>query len=305
MAELILDGVSLSQLIKTQIARNIRFRGSKLSEPTEAPCLAVVSCSNSSASRVYAKKMTKSCDEVGITSLLVQPFEGGIIKWSHPKEHLLSTIDWLNNDPAIHGILVQLPLNEPNCPNYINQNDVFDKLNPLKDVDVLSPINAGLLSQGRPRFIPCTPQAIQKLLTHHNITIAGKRVVIINRSDIVGKPLSSLLIQDNNSANATVCVCHDNTSEKHLKEICLNSDIIVVAVGCPNFLTKDMVHDKSIIIDVGINEVDGKIVGDVAKDAAEKAYAISPVPGGVGPMTVAMLLENTVAAQHLLHDLRV
>jgi methylenetetrahydrofolate dehydrogenase (NADP+)/methenyltetrahydrofolate cyclohydrolase len=219
-------------------------------------------------------------------------------KWDCPEQHLLSTIHYLNDDPAIHGILVQLPL--PPC---INQHLVFDAINPLKDVDVFSPVNVGLLLQGRPRLIPCTPQGIQELLLRSRIAIAGKKVAIINRSDIVGKPLHALLIQDDGKrANATVTLCHDGTPPEILKEVCLAADIIVVAVGIPNFLTEDMVHRNSVVVDVGINRVEGskKIVGDVEPQVWNKALACSGVPGGVGPMTVTMLLRNTLKAQELL-----
>lgn len=267
--------------------------------PLPPPCLAVVLCTDDPASQVYVKKKIEACEEIGFGSFLVQPFQGGIYRWENPREHLLKTIDWLNSAEGINGILVQLPL-----PKEIDQTEIFDRIDPLKDVDVFNPVNVGLLLQGRPRFIPCTPHAVQELLTRSGVAIAGKKVVIINRSDIVGKPLKALLIQDDVEANATVTLCHDRTPPEMLKEVCLSADIIVVAVGKPRFLTADMVRVGSIVVDVGINRVDGKIVGDVHPEAFAKVAAISPVPGGVGPMTVTMLMFNTLQAQHLQWEAR-
>lgn len=289
MAKL-LDGKKIAQDIRNEIAHELIN--------TKIPlCLAVVLCTNDPASKIYVDRKRKACEEVGITTFLIKPFQGGLDKWDHHTEHLLSTIEYLNNDPAVHGILVQLPL-----PFSINQHLIFDHINPLKDVDVFNPVNVGLLLQGRPRLIPCTPQGIQELLIRSNIPIAGKKVAIINRSDIVGKPLNALLIQDDgNRANATVTLCHDRTPPDTLKSICLSSDIIVVAVGIPNFLTEDMVHDKSVVVDVGINRIEGsnKIVGDVHPAVYDKVFAYSPVPNGVGPLTVCSLLKNVLKAQKL------
>jgi len=288
MAKL-LDGNKIAQDIRNEIKHELLN--------TRIPiCLAVVLCTDDPASEIYVNRKRKACEEVGITTFLIQPFQGGLDNWDHKVDHLLSTIEYLNNDPAIHGILVQLPL-----PQGINQHWIFDHINPLKDVDVFNPANVGLLLQGRPRFIPCTPQGIQELLIRSGISIAGKKVAIINRSDIVGKPLNALLIQDDGKANATVILCHDRTSPENLKEVCLSSDIIVVAVGIPNFITEDMVHEKSVIVDVGINRIEGsnKIVGDVHPAVYDKIYAYSPVPGGVGPCTVACLLKNVLKAQKL------
>jgi methylenetetrahydrofolate dehydrogenase (NADP+)/methenyltetrahydrofolate cyclohydrolase len=215
-------------------------------------------------------------------------------------DHIFKLLDWLNEDCSIHGILVQLPL-----PKEIDQYQVFDHINPLKDVDVFVPENVGLLLQGRPRFVPCTPAAIQELLTRNKIPIEGKKVTIINRSDVVGKPLKSLLIQNNEQANATVTICHDHTPPELLRDTCLASDIIVVAVGKPKFLTAEMVPVGAVVVDVGINRIEGsnKIVGDVDFEAVSgKASWISPVPGGVGPMTISCLLKNVLTAQQLLLD---
>lgn len=226
--------------------------------------------------------------------MLVKPFteNNPIETHSDPQGFLEDVIRGLNNDPLTDGILVQLPL-----PKRLDHLDVFDLIDPIKDVDVFSPTNVGLLHQGRPRYVPCTPAGIQELLLRHAIQISGKKVCIINRSDIVGRPLQALLSQNNNKANATVTLCHDHTPPGLLRDVCLDSDIIVVAVGKPKFLTADMVPTGCIVVDVGINRVDGKVVGDVDFGPVErKARAISPVPGGVGPCTVAMLMRNCVEA---------
>jgi len=291
----LLDGNKISEEIRNEIREELRVRG--LVSP---PCLAVVLCTDDPASEIYVSRKRKACEEVGITTFLIRPFEGGLEKWSKPEEHLLATVDYLNNDPAIHGILVQLPL-----PAGISQHCVFDRINPMKDVDVFNPANVGLLLQGRPRLIPCTPQGIQELLLRSDIQISRKKVAIINRSDVVGKPLTALLIQDDGRrANATVTLCHDGTPPERLKEVCLAADIIVVAVGIPNFLTADMVHENSVVVDVGINRIEGskKIVGDVDPPVWDKVLAYSPVPGGCGPMTVTMLLRNTLKAQDLIYN---
>jgi methylenetetrahydrofolate dehydrogenase (NADP+)/methenyltetrahydrofolate cyclohydrolase len=282
----ILDGSlianEIKQEIKTQIEQNLKT--GKTSCP---PSLAVVICSEDPASKIYVQKKMKACEEVGIQSTLFNHH-------GETMEELLETIDYLNRLESINGILVQLPL-----PVGMNQNYVFDFIDPLKDVDVFSPENVGLLVQGRPRFIPCTPAGIQELLTRSGIQISGKKICIINRSNVVGRPLHSLLIQDNDQANATCTLCHDRTPPETLKEICLSSDIIVVAVGKPNFLTSDMVTEQSIVVDVGINRIEGskKIVGDVCHNVYDKVFAYSAVPGGVGLLTIAMLLKNTLKAQ--------
>jgi len=246
------------------------------------PHLGVILYSDDHASKLYIKKKQEACAEVGIKSTLIRP---------RTKAQLFKTIHRLNDDKEYHGIIVQLPL-----PKQINVHTVFDNINPLKDVDAFHPSNIGLLLQGRPRFIPCTPHGIQYLLSYHNIGTVGKKIVIINRSDIVGKPLAALLMQDQLNANGTVVVCHDKTPRPILYELCLSADIIITAVGRPNFLTPNMVTSESVVVDVAINRVDGKIVGDAHKNVCQKVQAITPVPGGVGPMTVAMLLYNTAMA---------
>lgn len=286
----ILDGNKVSAAIKEEVKREISFL------QRSAPCLAVVLCSDDPASQLYIKKKQDACKEVGITSFLIKPFGESIDGWENPLQHLLSTIEYLNNDASVDGILVQLPL-PSRLARY--QNFVFDSIDPRKDVDVFSPVNTGLLMQGRPRYVPCTPAGIQELLVRHNVRIDGKKVAIINRSDIVGKPLHALLSQNNSQANATCTLCHDHTPPELLKSVCLSSDIIIVAVGKPNFLTADLVPEGAVVVDVGINRLPDskKIVGDVAyEEVAKKASWITPVPGGVGPCTVAMLLKNTLLA---------
>lgn len=282
----ILDGVAIA----ADICSEIKIEIANYKVP---PCLAVVLCSTDPASEIYVRKKQEACNRVGIQNFLIKPFPDGIEKHLDPMADLISLIDRLNKDQSVHGILVQLPL-----PGPLETARIFDAINPLKDVDVFSPTNVGLLLQGRPRFIPCTPQGIQELLTRSGVQIAGKQVAIINRSDIVGKPLSALLMQDHGAANATVITCHDKTPPERLKQICLSSEIIVVAVGKPGFLTADMVSDGTVVIDVGINRLGKKIVGDVDFEAvSKKASWISTVPGGCGPCTVASLLKNVLIAQ--------
>lgn len=288
----ILDGNSIAKLIRSEIK-------SEIEKSNSTPCLAMVLCSNDPASKIYVQKKQEACAEVGINSFLIKPFHSGIENCVDPMKHLISTIEQLNKDNSVNGILVQLPLPYP-----LENSKVFDVINPLKDVDVFSPTNVGLLLQGRPRFVPCTPNGIQELLTRSGIQIAGKQVAIINRSNIVGKPLSALLVQDHSNANATVITCHDQTPPDILKQICLSSDIIVVAVGKPGFLTPNMVNSEKIVIDVGINRVTtpegkSKIIGDVADGVSEIVKVISPVPGGCGPMTVVSLLKNVLKAKKL------
>jgi methylenetetrahydrofolate dehydrogenase (NADP+) / methenyltetrahydrofolate cyclohydrolase len=201
-------------------------------------------------------------------------------------------IKFLNGNEEVHGILVQLPLPQP-----LQVHPVFDLIAPEKDVDVFNPVNVGLLTQGRPRFLPCTPHAVQQLLANSGIVVAGKKVVVINRSDVVGKPLASMLTQDHEFGNATVTVCHDRTPAKLLFDITKAADIVVVAVGKPGFLTGNMISEGAVVIDVGINTTpEGKVVGDVHVSCRDIAGYLTPVPGGVGPMTVTMLLENTLQA---------
>lgn len=244
-----------------------------------SPRLGVILATENAGSKIYVNRKIKACREVGIESFLFEPhnlvdIKGAISKWNDSKD--------------IHGILLQLPVDCVDDPY-----ELFSMISPLKDVDVFHPENTGLLCQGRPRYKPCTPHGIIKMLEYIKVPIVGKKVTVINSSNIVGKPLSNLLIQE----GGTVTVCHDRTPPHILYSTCQNSDVIVVAVGIPGFLKSEMVRPGTIVIDVGITRVGKRVVGDVDyDDVSQVAGAISPVPGGVGPMTVAMLLFNTLQA---------
>jgi methylenetetrahydrofolate dehydrogenase (NADP+)/methenyltetrahydrofolate cyclohydrolase len=252
-----------------------------------SPGLAVVIVGENPASQVYVSRKHKACQECAIRSEVI------CLPEDTPEQELLAVVDQLNADPSTHGILVQLPL-----PRHINTENVLDRIRPDKDVDGFHPINVGNLSVGRDALIPCTPNGIIKMLDIAGIPIEGKRAVIIGRSNIVGKPMLQLLL----ARNATVTVCHSRT--KNLAEVAREAEILVAAIGKPNFVTADMVQEGAVVIDVGINRVGKKLVGDVDFEAArEKASAITPVPGGVGPLTIAMLLHNTLkAAQQQLES---
>lgn len=278
----LLNGIEIARKIRTELAEQVR-------QLPYIPQLSVLLLGDDPASEIYVRRKTEACKSVGITSE-VHEIPATVLQ--DELEHQISVLGCLE---WVDGILLQLPL-----PSHIDRMKAFDLINPEKDVDVLNPINVGLLMQGRPRFLPCTPQGINLMLERSGISVAGKHVVVINRSDIVGKPLSSMLIQNEPEfGNATVTVCHDHTPAEMLKQLCLAADMIVVAVGIPGFLTPDMVKPGQIVIDVGITRVDKKIVGDVAPGVADKVAWISPVPGGVGPMTITSLLFNTVRAATL------
>jgi methylenetetrahydrofolate dehydrogenase (NADP+)/methenyltetrahydrofolate cyclohydrolase len=234
------------------------------------------------ASEVYVRNKRRDCEEVGLSSRLEKlPAES-------TQAALLAVIDQLNNDSRVHGILVQLPL-----PKQINTEAILAAVSPAKDVDAFHPENVGRLVQGRPVFLPCTPQGVVELLKRNHITTAGKHVVVVGRSDIVGKPLSIMLAQK--GADATVTLCHSRTVD--LPSVTRLADILVVAIGRPNFITADMVRPGATVVDVGINRVESGLVGDVDYEAVSKvAGAITPVPGGVGPLTRVMLLVNTLTA---------
>lgn len=282
----IIDGKAIVAVLKGQILHQVE---EFIKENEFAPRLAVLLVGNNPASEIYVAKKIECCHEVGIGSEVIR------LPNTTTESEILEILESLSENKNIDGILVQLPL-----PPHIDNYKVFNAINPLKDVDVFNAENVGLLVQGRPRFLPCTPHGIQKMLTYSGLAIAGKHVVVINRSDIVGKPLSSMLIQDNDEyANATVTVCHDKTSPEQLKLACSLADIIVVAVGIPDFLTDDMVHENQIVIDVGTTRVEGKIKGDVHADVKKKVAWATRATGGVGPMTVACLMENTLKAATL------
>lgn len=281
MAEII-DGKLVSASTRSDIAAGVeKFK----SDFGYAPGLAVVLVGDDPASAVYVRNKHKGCLEVGITSFEIRmPADTAEVA-------LLEKVDELNADPAVHGILVQLPL-----PKHIDENKVIDRIDPKKDVDAFHPENVGKIMLGKYDFLPCTPAGIMKLLEFYNIDICGKECVVIGRSNIVGKPMAHLLLEK----NGTVTVCHSRT--KSLAEVTKRADILVVAIGKPEFLSADMVKDGAVVIDVGINRTaEGKLVGDVAfAEVSKKASYITPVPGGVGPMTITMLLKNTLTAAEKL-----
>jgi methylenetetrahydrofolate dehydrogenase (NADP+)/methenyltetrahydrofolate cyclohydrolase len=282
MAAMLLDGKKLAQTMQAEIAAGV----AELVQRTGVrPGLAAVLVGDNPASQTYVRNKRKACQQVGIES------------WLHqlPKEtsqaQLLDLVGHLNNDAAVHGILVQLPL-----PASISEAAIVRSVASAKDVDGFSPENLGLLAAGQPRFLPPTPHGVQQLLLRNNIPIEGRHVVIVGRSNIVGKPLALILIQKAAGANATVTVCHSRSRD--LPVITRSADIVVVAIGQARFLKAEMVRPGAVVVDVGTNRLpDGKLVGDVDFEAVRVvASAISPVPGGVGPMTITMLLQNTFQA---------
>ena len=281
MAEII-DGKLVSSSTRQTIALGVeKFK----SDFGYAPGLAVVLVGDDPASAVYVRNKHKGCLEVGINSYEIK------MPADTSEDALLEKIDELNADPNVHGILVQLPL-----PKHIGENKVIDRIDPKKDVDAFHPENVGKIMLGKYDFLPCTPAGIMKLLEFYKIDPTGKECVVIGRSNIVGKPMALLLLEK----NGTVTVCHSKT--QNLSDVTKRADILVVAIGKPEFLTADMVKDGVVVIDVGINRTaEGKLVGDVAfNEVSEKASYITPVPGGVGPMTITMLLKNTLTAAEKL-----
>lgn len=273
----ILDGKALSAQCKETIRKEVEELAAKGCRPG----MAVVLVGENPASKVYVRNKEKDCQECGIYSAMYHLPE------ETTEKELLELLDALNHDASIHGILVQLPL-----PKQINSQRVIEAIDPQKDVDAFHPINVGYLTQGMPRFAPCTPAGIVKLMEAYKIDPAGKHCVVIGRSNIVGKPMALLLLQK----NGTVTICHSGT--KDLKAQTLQADILISAVGKTGFVTEDMVKDGAVVIDVAMNRnAEGKLCGDVDYAAvSQKASAITPVPGGVGPMTRVMLLENTLTA---------
>ena len=276
MAATIIDGRAVAKAFKEEIAQ--RTAGMIASGVT--PHLAVVLVGENPASKVYVRNKENGCIKAGMRSTVIRLDE------ACTQEELEKTVISLNEDASVHGILVQLPL-----PKGLDEARVLRLINPDKDVDGFHAMNSGRLMNGQPGFVPCTPLGVMKLLESYGIDPTGKHTVVIGRSNIVGKPMAMLLLQ----ANATVTVCHSRTQK--LSEITKHADILVAAVGRANFVTADMVKPGAAVIDVGINRVDGKLVGDVDFDAvSEVAGYITPVPGGVGQMTIAMLLANTLDA---------
>ena len=282
----ILDGKAIAQQIQKELAAQI---AEMIGESGVAPTLAAVLVGEDPASEVYVRNKRQACERIGLESQLHR------LPATVSEEELLSLIAKLNKDEDVHGILVQLPL-----PKQIRTSYVLDAVHPFKDVDCFHPTNVGLLSQGRPRFLPCTPHGVQQILHRSSIPVAGKHVVIVGRSDIVGKPLAMMMAAKDSplgpsAANATVTVCHSQTP--NLAETTRQADILVVAIGRPAFITADMVRRDAIVIDVGMNRIATGLIGDVDYSAVrEVAAAITPVPGGVGPLTVTMLLHNTALA---------
>jgi methylenetetrahydrofolate dehydrogenase (NADP+) / methenyltetrahydrofolate cyclohydrolase len=284
MSAVILDGKALAERIRAEVADEA---AAFIADTGITPCLAAVLVGDNPASQVYVRNKQKACEKAGIRSVM-HP-----LKAETTSAELLSLIDSLNRDPNVHGILVQLPL-----PKQISESQILEAVNPLKDVDAFHPENVGRIVQNRPRFLPCTPYGVQQLLIRSNIKIAGANVVIVGRSDIVGKPMAIMLMQRGPGGDATVSVCHSRTH--NLPQICRAADILIVAIGKAKFLTADMVKPGATVIDVGINRTDAGLVGDVDFQAVkEVAGHITPVPGGVGPLTIAMLLKNTLHAAKL------
>lgn len=281
----ILDGKKASQAIRDELkieVAQLAIEGKKV------PHLAAILVGTNGASETYVAAKVKACEEVGFKSTLIRMEE------EITENKLLETIEGLNNDPDVDGILVQLPL-----PKHITEQKVIDTIDPDKDVDGFHPVNVGKMVQGLPTFIPATPHGIMLLLEHYKIDTKGKHAVVIGRSNIVGRPMSVLLSGNTNPGNCTVTICHSQT--KDLKAFCLQADIIVAALGRPEFVTADMVKEGAIVIDVGITRVEDstrksgfKLKGDVQYESVAPVSSwITPVPGGVGPMTIAALMKNT------------
>jgi methylenetetrahydrofolate dehydrogenase (NADP+)/methenyltetrahydrofolate cyclohydrolase len=284
MPATLLDGKRLAQTLQAETSAAAAAFAQARGRP---PGLAAVLVGDNPASQTYVRNKRKQCAKVGIES------------WLHelPKDtrqaQLLDLIDRLNADPAVHGILVQLPL-----PPQIDEGTIIRAVAPLKDVDGFGPENLGLLTAGQPRYLPCTPAGVQQLLLRNGIRVDGAHVVIVGRSNIVGKPLALILMQKAAGANATVTVCHSRSRD--IGSLTRQADIVVVAIGQAQFLKADMVRLGAVVVDVGMNRLPDRLVGDVDFAAVSQvASAITPVPGGVGPMTIAMLLHNTVRAAQL------
>jgi methylenetetrahydrofolate dehydrogenase (NADP+)/methenyltetrahydrofolate cyclohydrolase len=291
----LLDGKRVASEIRAEVAEKVR---QFIRDGGPQPCLTAVLVGEDPASQVYVRNKSRACEKAGIDGRTLR------LDAKTSQQELLETIQTLNDDPGVHGILVQLPLPVGgNQGRGFDERAILDTVAPLKDVDAFSPVNVGLLMQGRPRFLPCTPHGIVQLLHRCNLSVAGKHVVVVGRSDIVGKPMAMMLAQRDGScgsevANATVTLAHSRTAE--LKSVCKTADCLIAAVGVPEMIGGDMIREGAIVIDVGINRVGDKLVGDVAFDEASKiASAITPVPGGVGPLTIAMLLHNTLLAAKL------
>ena len=280
-----IDGIEVSNAVKDILKNAVE----KLSSENMIPCLATVLVGDDPASATYVKNKHIACEKIGIKT------KDHKLSANTTQEELDGIIDELNNDKDVHGILIQLPL-----PKQLDEFTTISRISPIKDVDGLTPQNVGLLSIGKSILKPCTPSGIMEMFYYYKINLEGKNVVMINRSNLIGKPLYHLLLQN----NATVISCHSKTS--NLNEFCKNADIIITAVGDRSKfkLTSDMIKQDSIVIDVAISRYEGKLVGDADyDDVIQKASWVTPVPGGVGPMTVAMLLKNTVTAASISKEI--
>jgi methylenetetrahydrofolate dehydrogenase (NADP+)/methenyltetrahydrofolate cyclohydrolase len=289
MTAKILDGKSIALQIREEITAKV---ASFAKQTGVVPKLNAILVGNDPASKVYVRNKELACQKAGIAGEVIR------LPQDTTQDELLKQVETLNRDSSCHGILVQLPV-----PKHIDARKVLDAVSPDKDVDCFSPVNVGLLSQGRPRFLPCTPHGVQQLLGRCNLPVEGKHVVVVGRSDIVGKPLAMMLAASEGpfgrtNANGTVTVCHSRTLD--LRSITMQADILIAAIGKPKFITADMVKANAIVIDVGINQTEDGLCGDVDYESLlPKVSAITPVPGGVGPLTIAMLLQNTLtAAEH-------
>lgn len=285
MTAKIIDGKQMASDMRAEIKAEVE----KLAKDGIVPGLGVILVGDDPASRSYVSAKEKACHEAGIYS------DDNRLSEDASQEELIALVEKMNNDPKINGILVQLPL-----PKHLNESEVLLAISPEKDVDGFHPINIGRMVAGEKAFLPCTPHGIIKMLIRSSVEIQGSEVVVIGRSNIVGKPIANMLIQKSPTGNATVTVCHTRT--KNLAEHVKRADIIIAAVGRPNTVTADMVKDGAVVIDVGVNRVEDstkkngyRLVGDVDfEQVKEKASLITPVPGGVGPMTITMLLYNTL-----------
>ena len=280
-----IDGIEVSNAVKDILKNAVE----KLNSENIVPCLATVLVGDDPASATYVKNKHNACEKIGIKT------KDHRLPIDTAQNELDKIIDDLNNDKEVHGILVQLPL-----PKQLNEFKIISRISPIKDVDGLTPQNVGLLAMGKSIFRPCTPSGIMEMFYYYKIDLEGKNTVMINRSNLVGKPLYHLLLQN----NATVITCHSKT--KNLNEYCKNADIIITAVGnrAKFKLTSDMIKKDAVVIDVAISRYEGKLVGDADyDDIIQKASWVTPVPGGVGPMTVAMLLKNTVTAASLSKEI--
>lgn len=284
MTARIIDGKAVAAEIRQQVALEV---AAFQAHTGVTPHLAAVLVGQDPASAVYVRNKQNACAKAGLKSTLHK------LPAETTQEQLLQLVGELNANPDVHGILVQLPL-----PQHIHEQAVLDTVTPLKDVDCFHAENVGLMVQGRPRFLPCTPHGVQQLLMASGTEVAGAHAVVLGRSEIVGKPMSMMLVQKGRAANATVTICHSRTRD--LAGLLRQADIVIAAIGQPKFVTADMVKPGAVVIDVGINRVGEELVGDVDYDTVKDvASAITPVPGGVGPMTIAMLLKNTLTAARL------